>query len=216
MFGGQLADLVMPLAYAYRRSDENRGRIGRHQSEHHMWGYKNDPPAQGCVTDLTVMLLAATLFHQSCAAAHVGSPWHCWAVVPSSRRVRSAGHPLARIVQSSGLSIEQVHLALNGSPSDDRLVRPDRFTVSQSTSVAGRHVLLIEDTWVSGASAQSAVMALKRADASAVTVLCLARWLSEDPDWPIERDFFEGLDTPYDPLMCPVLGGLCSGPSSRG
>lgn len=212
MFGAQLADLVMPLAYAYRRSDEHRGQSGRHQSEHHMWGYKNDPPAPSCVTDLAMMLSVGTRFHRSCVAAHVGMSWHCWAVIPSSRHNRPGEHPLVKVVQASRLSIEQVHVVANGSPSDDRQVRIDRFAVSEGTSVARRHVLLIEDTWVTGASAQSAAVALKRAGAAAVSVLCLARWLREDPDRPIERNFFESLNTPYDPLICPVLGKLCTGP----
>ncbi len=202
----------MPLAYAYRRSDEHRGEFGRHQSEHHMWGYKNEPPAPSCATDLAVMLSVAAQFHWSCAATHVGLPWHCWAVVPSSRRNRAGEHPLIEVVQASGLSIEQVPIMLNGSPDDGRQVRIDRFGVPEIALVAGRHVLLIEDTWVTGASAQSAAVALKQAGATAVTILCLARWLREDPDWPAERDFFENLTTPYDPLICPVLGGLCSGP----
>ena len=44
-------------------------------------------------------------------------------------------------------------------------------------AVAGRHVLLVEGTWVSGASAQSEAVSLHRAGDHHVTVMCIARML---------------------------------------
>lgn len=44
-------------------------------------------------------------------------------------------------------------------------------------AVAGRHVLLVEDTWVSEASAQSEAVSLHRAGDHHVTVMCIARML---------------------------------------
>lgn len=107
----------------------------------------------------------------------------------------------------------RVDLALAGAPSSDREVRADRFVVRQPAAVAGRHVLLLEDTWVTGASAQSAAVALKRTGAAAVTTVCLARWLREDTQKPDCKAFFASLEDPYDPLNCPVNGGVpCAGP----
>lgn len=59
-----------------------------------------------------------------------------------------------------------------------RTVDPDRFSVGDPGMVAGRHVLLVEDTWVTGASAQSAAVTLHRAGTTRVTVLCIARMLT--------------------------------------
>lgn len=217
-----LADLVMPLAYAYRRSDAAIASQGRHQSHQHMWSYKEPQPGPGCVTDLTLMLLLALQWHQNCAEAKVGRPWDVWAVVPSSRHTRSQDHPLVDMAIKAGLGgtvaglpVDRTGLVLQGHPSQDREVRPDRFVVPQPASAAGRHVLLLEDTWVTGASAQSAALALKRAGASAVTIICLARWIREDTAQPDCGAFFDSLEAPYDPLSCPVHGGEpCVGPFS--
>lgn len=66
-----------------------------------------------------------------------------------------------------------------------RALDPGRFTVTDPEQVTGRHVLLVEDTWVTGASAQSAAVALHRAGAGRVTVVCVARLLREK--WPPAR-----------------------------
>lgn len=63
-----------------------------------------------------------------------------------------------------------------------RVLDPDRFGVIAPDQVVGRHVLLVEDTWVSGASVQSAAVALHRAGARRVTALCAARLIREQ--WP--------------------------------
>jgi hypothetical protein len=43
-WGGRLADLVMPLTYAYNRFGDNRARLGKHQSEHHRTRFRSRPP----------------------------------------------------------------------------------------------------------------------------------------------------------------------------
>lgn len=55
----------------------------------------------------------------------------------------------------------------------------NKFQVLDTRAVAGEIVLLIEDTWVSGANAQSAAVALHRAGANQVIVLTVARMLDE-------------------------------------
>lgn len=214
----QIADVVMPLTYAYRRSDLHRATAGRHQSEQHMWSYKASNPGPGCLVDLTAMLLIALQWHRGCAEKLVGQPWTAWSVVPSSKHSRHGRHPLITVGESAGLGnpdanlgLPRVDLVLQGAPSDDRHVRSDRFAVVQSPSVRGLHVLLLEDTWVTGSSVQSAALALKQAGAAAVTALCLARWIREDGQADA-AGFFTGLHTPYDPLICPV-GSDCVGPS---
>lgn len=213
-WGGRLADLVMPLAYAYNRISSD----GRHQSEHHMWSYKAPYPAPGPVTDLTMMLLVALHWHRRCAEARVGRPWDVWTTVPSSKHARVGQHPLVGLGVNAGLGsaalpIGYVEMRLLGEPSNERCVRAGRFEVVDPRLVAGRHVLLLEDTWVTGSSPQSAALALKDAGAAAVTVLCLARWLSEKDNRVDVAGFFNGLPPYYDALSCPVGDGArCGGP----
>lgn len=73
------------------------------------------------------------------------------------------------------------HLLVPGTTHQgaSRRLDPDRFAVVDGTDLSGRHVLLIEDTWVTGASAQSAAVALHRSGAEQVTLLCVARMLKE-------------------------------------
>ena len=64
--------------------------------------------------------------------------------------------------------------------------------------VAGADVLLVDDTWVSGGSAQSAAAALKLAGAVRVAVIVLGRHLD-----------------PADPRSAPLLHAIRSAQSAR-
>jgi hypothetical protein len=65
------------------------------------------------------------------------------------------------------------------------------------------NVLLLEDSWVSGASAQSAAAALKRAGAARVAVIVLGRHL--DPADRLAAPLAARLAPgPYDPGRCAV------------
>lgn len=220
-WGSELADRVMTLTYAYERAP---GQGWRHQSEQTMWSYKNAQPGPGCVADLTLVLGIALHFHHACAAGSVdGRPWGSWAVVPSSRHDRPGVHPLVALANGAGLGTttsavpDQAILTLASGRRGDREVRDDLYALANPEVVAGRHMLLLEDTWVTGGSAQSAAVALKRAGAAAVTVLAIARWLKESDQFADAPGFYAGLTAPYDPLTCPVLpnGAFCQGPLPR-
>ncbi|UVS81239.1 ComF family protein [Actinokineospora sp. UTMC 2448] len=214
-WGSQIADQVLVVAYAYRRCGEHRSTRGRHQSEQHMWSYKANYPGPGCVTDLTTMLAVALRWHRGCAEAGVGSPWTAWTCVPSGRHSRVGEHPLLRLCLKAGLGsssfsnppLPYVGLTARSSIFDRRVLQ-GMFSVDAPHLVAGRHVLVVEDTWVTGSSAQSAALALKQAGAAAVTIVCLARWLREDGP-ASAAEFFVALLDPYDPLRCPVNSSRC-------
>jgi hypothetical protein len=77
----------------------------------------------------------------------------------------------------------------------------DRFQVGPVP--AGASVLLLDDTWVSGASAQSAAAALKQAGARHVAVVVLGRHLN--PADPSAAPLLAGLaPARYDPSTCAV------------
>lgn len=69
-----------------------------------------------------------------------------------------------------------------GKQGNPRQLDVDRFATLAGANAVGKHILLVEDTWVSGGTVQSVAAALKRAGAARVTVLSVARLL--DPSWP--------------------------------
>lgn len=120
------------------------------------------------------------------------------AVVPTGAG-RPGPHPLLRLV-SPYLRLPGCPLALRPGR-QGRDLDPDRFQVLARP--AGASVLLLDDTWVSGASAQSAAAALKLAGARHVAVIVLGRHLN--PDDPVSAVLLAGLAAVrYDPATCAV------------
>ena len=99
-------------------------------------------------------------------------------VVPSGRG-RPGPHPL-RVLAAPYLA--RPWLSLRPRPGGDpwaRTLDPARF---QATGLLpGATVLLLDDSWVSGASAQSAAVALKLAGAAGVAVVVAGRHLPATP-----------------------------------
>lgn len=208
-YGTQLANLVLPLAYV-------RGWMQpRHQSEHHVWQYKHRTfPDPRCMQDLQLMVSAAAVLHGPCIARAMGRWWETVTFVPSATR-RGTDHPvveLARRAADQTPGAARILLAPGPSIGGDRhTLMADRFVVpSESESlVVSRHILVVDDTWVSGAKAQSAALALRAAGAWGVTVLCVARWLSWN--WSEQQQLIRSLNAPYDATRCPISSGTCPG-----
>ena len=133
---------------------------------------------------------------------------------PQSRRPRPGGdHPEAELARAVHSVYAHDKVALHVGPglgeAPSRVSRPDRFVVPTAYRpfIAGRHVLVVDDTWVSGAKSQSAALALKDAGAARVTILCVTRWLRYD--WADHRQLIDTLAEPYNAMRCPVTGGGC-------
>lgn len=206
-YGPALANIVVPLAYV-------RGWMSpAHQSEHHVRRYKHPmQPSPGCLDDLRLMILAGTLLHGECVARSVGW-WQVVTFVPSATRP-GPEHPVAELArQVAAYDLNAKRILLNLGPGftaePSRWPRPDRFVVAPEflPIIAGRHVLVVDDTWVSGSKAQSASLTLKAAGVAAVTIVCVGRWLSYR--WDEHRPLIDSLRDPYDALRCPVTGGTC-------
>jgi hypothetical protein len=102
----------------------------------------------------------------------------CACVVPSGRG-RPGPHPLQVLVRGC-LALPWVALA--AQPGGDpwaRMLDPGRFRVPRP--LTGAVILLLDDTWTSGGTAQSAAVALKRAGARSVAVVVLGRHLLAVP-----------------------------------
>lgn len=168
-----------------------------------LMGYKEAPvdEARARFAPIVRSLCADFLHaHAACIAAAAGGAPQIVLPVPSS--LRPGGSPL---VQVDGLA-SRVESALPGArwlpelvvrtgepvghmhPSTRAFAVPSQF----HPAVAGRRVVLLDDTYVSGSRAQSTAASLRRAGASSVVVVVLGRVLRPDRV-PAHADFLRPL-----------------------
>jgi hypothetical protein len=165
---GELADAVAPVAFAIKG--------GPHATR--LWQYKSQrvsaAEAAGQAITIRAMLLVFLRDHGPCllSATGVARPTHI-AVVPTGR-ARPGPHPLRSLVERY-LTVPWAGLAATPGAEQVRDLDPGRFT---SAPLPAARVLLIDDTWTTGSSAQSAAMALRAAGASSVVTVVLGRHLS--------------------------------------
>lgn len=180
--------------------------------------YKTNSPssqARGTV----VLLLALGLKHLECCEKIAGQPVTHWSYVPSTSKNRPNGHPLYAILRHNG-SLSNIlyhpikhNLKYNkGEILERQTLYPDLFLVK--TLPTDSHVLLIDDTWVSGTRAYSAIASIRSAQSneSKVSVLCAGRWLKFDPTSPTtSTDLALDLksDSKFNAQSCPFTGGAC-------
>jgi hypothetical protein len=162
---GSVADLVVPVAFAIKGGPYARS----------LWQYKSTrltaAVAASHATILRAMLLVFLRDHGPCLwrGAGMARPSHL-AVVPTARG-RPGTHPLVALLHGY-LACPWVTLAARSAGEQVRDLDPERFWVAP---VPGARVLLIDDTWTTGSSAQSAAMALRAAGASSVVTVVLGR-----------------------------------------
>ena len=191
---GLLADAVVPVSYAIR------GTAFADDLWRYKWERAPATPAQASArASVLALLLAFLADHGGCVWRHAGMPpAGCLAVVPTGSG-RPGPHPLLRLV-SPYLRLPACPLAIRPGR-QGRDLDLDRFRAGPVPP--GADVLLLDDTWVSGASAQSAAAALKQAGAGQVAVVVLGRHVN--PADPAAGGLLAGLTAArYDPSACAV------------
>jgi hypothetical protein len=170
--GGLLADAVAPVGYAVR-GGQLAADLRRYKSEH---GLPAEAAAAAArLRDLLAGFLAAHGEAVWAAAGMAAGPTAV-AIVPSGQG-RPGTHPLAAIVRACvPPPLPLAALGVDPAAVHDRGVNPRWVRVS--ATVAGADMLVIDDTWVSGGSAQSAAAALKLAGARRVAIVVLGRHLN--------------------------------------
>jgi hypothetical protein len=182
---GLLADVVAPIAYAVKG-----GRLAGD-----LWRYKSGAAgAAEAGARLTAMLARFLREHsdQVWQAAGMAVGPELAAIVPSGQG-RPGPHPLAGIVASC---VDVPIVPLSTAPGAAARARGlgDGVAAGWLTvggAVAGADVLLIDDTWVSGASAQSAAAALKAGGARRIALVVIGRHV--DPADPRSAEFLRTL-----------------------
>ncbi|HEX4064211.1 MAG TPA: hypothetical protein VHY58_24630 [Streptosporangiaceae bacterium] len=166
---GLLADAVVPLSYSIAGTSYSRwlrmyksASTDRHEAR----------------AAMRTLLLVFLHDHGTClwATAGMTAPSHV-AVVPSGAG-RPGVHPLRALIEPY-LALPWAGLTACGDdPVQPRELRVGRYR--SDASLRGANVLLVDDTWASGASAQSAAAALKLAGAASVVILVFGRHVNPE------------------------------------
>jgi hypothetical protein len=167
-------DAVAPISYS----------VAHEQLHHVLAGYKR---GHGTVAERFRVELAAVLWrflaeHETCVAQAAGtSSFEVVTTVPSSSALRDPGHPLPTIVgELVGATQGRYERLLRPGPGP---AAPREFSLARYTAtgpVGGRSILLLDDTWTTGASVHSAAATLKRAGAGVVAVVVIGRHLHRE------------------------------------
>lgn len=196
-FGDEMPAVVVPLTYAG----------GTSQSKRDVYNYKGTPPAEGAVRRLTILMWMYAHKHRGCIRNHVGSAITSVITVPSGRNRNP--HPLDNFRRYFPAQLNKTSAFYVGQPRDVRAaaLHPDDFSFKDS--VAGDHVLVLEDSWVSGNNALGLAIQARRSGAEQVSVLSIARFLREDDSITADWLATAAAKDPFDPLFCPVTRGAC-------
>jgi hypothetical protein len=200
--GRSVLDAVAPVSYS----------VAREQLHHALASYKrlDGEVARRLGASLAAILWRFLAEHERCVARAAGtSHFELVTTVPSGDRARDERHPLRWIVgELVGPTRDRHEHLLQRSHNDvqPRMFSPDKFDATRP--LEGQSVLLIDDTWTTGASAQSAAAALKDAGADRVAAVVIGRHLNRE--WHENDRRLRGIERPFDWSKCAV----CAGPGS--
>jgi predicted amidophosphoribosyltransferase len=195
-----MLDAMLPVSYS----------VAHEQLHHALASYKR---LTGELARRLALQLAAVLWrflglHERCVARAAGlRAFELVVTVPSADRRRDDRHPLRWIVSELvGPTRERHQRLLRRSRVEvaPRTFSPERFDVE--APLGGESVLLIDDTWTTGSSAQSAAAALKAIGAGQVATVVIGRHVHRE--WRGNDSKLGRLKTPFDWRQC----ALCASP----
>lgn len=192
-----------------------------------MWNYKATPPDPRAEVQVRILLRHFERNHLDCTSDTQMTPVTAWATIPSLKG-REGPHPIREIWASiigDRTGLDEIEMTGQTIPDkhERRRFEPAHFTV-ESRVRRFDHVLVIDDTWVSGGHSQSAAAALRAAGAGIVSVLTVARWFQWDfpggfsfPERKAAREAWAAEHlVPYSPERCPwTPDGVCPSVPSR-
>ncbi len=187
-------DVVSPISYS----------VAREQLHHALASYKrlSGDVARRLGAELAAVLWQHLAEHESCVARAAGvHAFDLVTTVPSGDRERDERHPLRRIVgEIVGPTRARHERLLERSPVDApaREFHRDKFRATRELN--GEPVLLIDDTWTTGSSAQSAAATLKLAGAGPVAAVVVGRHLNRE--WHENDRRLRGITRPFDWTRC--------------
>ena len=172
--GGEALAAMLPVSYS----------IGHEQLHRALAGYKR---TGGRVSRHLAVELAAMLWrflhrHETCLAGAAGTAgFELVVTVPSTDPTRDQEHPLRVVVgELMGLTRDRYESVLYRTPAAVHPRAFDRRKFGVLRHLAGEAILLIDDTWTTGANAQSAAAALEAAGSGPVGALVIGRHVNRE------------------------------------
>ncbi len=164
----------------------------------HLRNYK-DSPATGVRSRMSLRLAALLATFMANHAGCVGD-WDYATCIPSATRVA-----LQPVVSRIALFAGRCRQVLDATPdAEERVIDPDRFAVP--VDVRGHRILLLDDTFVSGASMFSAAAALRGHGATIVGPVVIGRHIQ--PGWPPSAELLSWIaKRPWDAARCARCAG---------
>jgi len=163
---------VIPITYS----------VGGEWLHHLIAAYKRgaDPSVPDAVVTLARICEEFISAHERCIASACGvAGFELVTTVPSGDPRRDEGHPLRRLIAEMVPAVRDRHerlLTRTDKPALPRTFDPTRYRATRP--LHGESVLLVDDMWTSGASAQSAAAALRYAGAGTTAAVVIARHLN--------------------------------------
>ncbi|MGO9754370.1 MAG: hypothetical protein ACLP8S_27085 [Solirubrobacteraceae bacterium] len=199
-------DVIVPISYS----------VAYEQLHHALACYKRleGLPARRLTRDLAAILWRFLAQHERCVAAAAGAArFEIVTTVPSTDRDRDEQHPLREIVGALVGPTRARHerlLRRSGTQLPRRTFAPDLYEPTRS--LRGERILLIDDTWTTGANAHSAAATLRNAGAGGVAAVVIGRHLNRA--WHENDRRLQRITRPFDWSHCVVCadaaGALCS------
>jgi hypothetical protein len=194
--GLPLADRVGSLVYAIKPDTQLYKIVHDYKSP--MYANTRLP------TIMSALLALGMRSHFECAARLSGQTTHGWTVVPSTR-----GRTTLRdlVIGIGGSLRTEVPVQFIGTPGE-RALRPESWAVRPSV-VFPQHVVVADDSWVSGRHAQSVAAALKAHGVHQVSIFTAARVLERS--YGPNQEFIDTRlrSEGFDWRRCPWTGAGC-------
>lgn len=161
-----------------------------------------DPFVGRATAELAAILWRFLERHEPCIAEAAGvERFDLVTTVPSGDRARDERNQLRSIVaELVGPTHDRHERLLRRSTLDAPRRRIDVRRFEAVRPIAGSTVLLVDDTWTTGASAQSAAAALRAAGARSVAAVVIGRYLN--PGWSDNRPRLQPLRGGFDFSSC--------------
>lgn len=202
--GGRWLDVVAPISYS----------VAGEQLHHALASYKrrSGPAARYFALGLAAVLWRHLAAHERCVAlAAAVDSFPVVTTVPSNEPTREHPQALERLVRELVVPVQtrfERLLCRSATPAEPHRFSPDRY--EPIADPAGRAVLLIDDTWTTGANAQSAAAALKAAGAGPVAAVVIGRHVNRG--WRRNDHHLRALPEPFDWGICALCAGSAAAP----